>query len=530
MNQLTHFRVPPSTAHFDYEAALKAQKSPVAQLIDNATARYKNDPTIPASYQPFIHGTGGLLAAGGQDPALFSPMVQPLGGMSERLPVIDDTVVGDQYVGQDIPTMTFINGVTSGNSDDWDNQIENGCDDPPLAGILKACTITAPFGKFAQRIQMTFDREGRLTNMGETRDFRVVNPNNAPADPFVSDRLRAGLQFSELSSRLFTAGVSVRRLIAPLMWTGNPTNSMNLTGGARQFKGFELLVNTDYIDLYTGAACGAVNSLILSFGDTNITSADANGVYIYQHMQNVKRYMQALADESGVSPVKWVWTMRPDLFWRLTDIWQVQQYYYAIAMMDTINTTAQGGQVHLDATVYGTAAQEMRNSKMLPVDGEMMEVVLDNSIPEGAAGSLYTSDIYLIPMSVMGGYPVTYWNFANFDNVRSRAYIEQMARGFIEVTDGGRVWWARNFRNGCSELNCYTEPRIMMHTPYLAARIQDVAYNPGIHSRDWNPTDANWYDGGRTNGGTPNSGISSGTPSFYPDWLDGTAGQIGVLD
>jgi len=521
---------PIPTSQVDYHQMGKDKRDGLLPFLEKALAMYKNDPVPVASYQPFIHGTGGLLAAGGQDPALFSPMIQPLGGMSERMPLRNDPVVDSDYGGQDTPLMTFINGVTSGASDDWDNQIQSSCDDPPVAGVLKACTITAPFGKFAQSVEMVFDREARLTNLGETQNYQLINNNPAPADPFVSERLRGGLNFSELGSRLFAAGISMRRLIAPLIYTGTPANNVNLTGGARQFKGFETLINTNYVDFYTEAPCGAVNSLILSFGNTNIMSPDGNGVYIYQHMQNVKRYMQALADESGISPVNWVWVMRPDLFWRLTDIWQVQQYYYAIAMMDTINTAAQGGQVHLDATVYDQARQNMRNTRMIPVDGEMMEVVLDNAIPETTGGGLFLTDIYLVPMTVMGGYPVTYWQFFNFDNARSRAILDTFGQPFLQVTDGGRVWWAKNFRNGCFSLNAYTEPRIMFHTPYLGARIQNVGYDPGIHSRDWLPSDANFYDGGRASaGGTANSGVASGLPIFYPDWTDGVS-AVGVLD
>jgi hypothetical protein len=46
-----------------------------------------------------------------------------------------------------------------------------------------------------------------------------------------------------------------------------------------------------------------------------------------------------------------------------------------------------------------------------------------------------------------------------------------------------------------------TEPRLMMLTPYLAARLTNIRYTPLIEQRSWDPTNTSyWVDGGKQTG------------------------------
>jgi hypothetical protein len=68
----------------------------------------------------------------------------------------------------------------------------------------------------------------------------------------------------------------------------------------------------------------------------------------------------------------------------------------------------------------------------------------------------------------------------------------------------------------------WTEPRLMTHAPHLGGRIEDVAYNPGIASRDPFPGDSLYYNGGRLNNGTLPTYYSPFDPSsgYTPFPLD----------
>ena len=44
-----------------------------------------------------------------------------------------------------------------------------------------------------------------------------------------------------------------------------------------------------------------------------------------------------------------------------------------------------------------------------------------------------------------------------------------------------------------------TEPRLLLRTPQIAARLTNLRYTPLSHERDWNPASSYFANGGRTN-------------------------------
>jgi hypothetical protein len=502
--------------NIDYDAMEAAAVKAHANTRPTPIGR-KNNPAGTAA-APYVHGSGGLFSTPGLDAAIFNAMVQPMSGLASRLPVLPDPVASADYGGADTPMMPIFTGVTEG-ADDWANQPSTVCGDAPIGGLSKVCIQTAPYGLMSQGVrEISLKRVGRLTNRGEMTDLRLMGQNltQDPLRPAEMSLADLGWVNDEMKVRMFEAGVSFQRLVRPLVWAGNPTNNTN---GARQFSGLELLINTGKKDLITGALCPAADSAITNWGNTDVAAA-LNGVYLLTHMERLHRYLKTLANQTGMSPVSWVLVMRPDLFQRLTEIVETQRYAAAIAMMKTINGTApEGGQIHLDARTTLAEAEAMRNQSYLPLNGEMMEVVQDDTIPETVVSGGFTSDIYFVPMTALGGVPVTYWQFFSYDNAQAR-FLMGKTGGHAYTTDGGKFLWSVNFRNACFNMQYSSEPRILLHTPYLAARIDNVKYDPGIHSRDWNPDDALFYNGGRTNAG-PN-------PAFYPDWSN-TGVPIGVF-
>ena len=40
------------------------------------------------------------------------------------------------------------------------------------------------------------------------------------------------------------------------------------------------------------------------------------------------------------------------------------------------------------------------------------------------------------------------------------------------------------------------EPRVVLRTPHLAAKLTNIMYTPLVHLRDWSPDSPYWQDGG----------------------------------
>ena len=83
--------------------------------------------------------------------------------------------------------------------------------------------------------------------------------------------------------------------------------------------------------------------------------------------------------------------------------------------------------------------------------------------------------------------------------------------GFYTTSDSGRFLWHKKLPNNfCVQMLAKTEPRLLVLTPHIAARLTSVKYTPVAHQRGWDPDDLSYYvDGGRTDRG-------SFGPSFYP--------------
>ena len=59
------------------------------------------------------------------------------------------------------------------------------------------------------------------------------------------------------------------------------------------------------------------------------------------------------------------------------------------------------------------------------------------------------------------------------------------------------MWsWAIENLNWCFKLKLKTEQRVVLRTPQLAGRIDNVRYTPLQHLREPQPTSPYWSDGG----------------------------------
>lgn len=484
------------TQSYDVDALANAVLGRIASLAGTA---FKDVPSsTPTTF--YGHGPGGLFSMPGMERPVFSAMVLPITGVQSLLPVRPNMY--------DNPLYGIFTGVTATTGSE-----PNGvCDDPPVAGLSKLCTHTFVFGRQSRMTRVfDIDRVGRLTHRGEMQDYQMVgnpfangagpgdNPN-IPTIPGAAD-VNAVLN-NERAKAVFELAVAWSRDFARELYTGNPAN--NTAGGGRKyFLGFDALINTGYRDAVTGQACPAADSIVRSFGGRSI---ETNGGTLVREITNIYRNLRFIATQAGLEPASWVIAMTWALFYELTELWPCAYNTYRCQS----TWSASQPQVTMSESLI-KMRDDMRGDiftrkgQYLLIDGQKVPVVLDDAIVEdGIGGGTFQSSIYFIPMTVLGGTEVTLLQYLDYNAPNGAlAFARAMApQGFYESSDNGRfLWHLKPPNNFCVQLLIKTEPRLLLLTPMLAARLTNVRYTPidQGHQRDWDANNPLGYfvDGGK---------------------------------
>lgn len=446
------------------------------------------------------HGPGGLFSTPGLEKPIFSAMILPRMGIQSILPARPSRTTNPLY--------GIITGVTATTGDNPDGV----CDDPKTAGLTKLCTHSFVFGRESRQSRVfDIDRIGQITNRGEFMDLMLMNNplgvNSSPVSPGMPGFNPADVVQKEIAKALFELAVSWSRDFAALLYTGNPSNN-TAGGGYKEFYGFESLVNTGYQDAENGQLCPAADSIVRSFGNLNVAD---NAAALVRNLTNIYRNLQYLANQSGLAPVRWNIAMTFGLFYEITEVWPISYLTYRAT------TIPAGSTNFVNSTDVENRREAMRGDlynmtgQFLLIDGQQIPVTIDNAIPETENGDgSFTSDIYFIPMTVLGNEPVTFMEYFDYEGDNGAIeFAKYFAPGDSYYTsDAGRfLWHKKPPTNFCVQLLAKTEPRLLLLTPYLAARLSNIKYLPMEHERS--PfTDSDYFvNGGRTTQ-TP--------PSLYP--------------
>ena len=440
----------------------------------------------------FGHGPEALFSSPGLDQQVFNAMILPHLGMQGQVPFRTTTTTDPNY-----GILTGVTAVTGSNP-------TGECDDPPVAGLAKLCQQTAPLGRYSLQTKV-YDIEhfGERTNRGEFLDLNLMGApfqnTGVPTNP--GGQTAAGALRSELGKAMFEFAASWGRKFAPFFYTGSPSNN-TAGGGYKEANGLETLVNTGYRDSETGVACAAADSIVEDFLNQNITSADADIVGL---IQDIFFRLRHIASRAGLGRVNWKMSMPYGMFYRLSEVWA---YYYQSRALDALTFNAQF-EVNIDGT-YATNVRdsyrgnlETRTGQFLMIDGQRIEVVLDDAIPETEVNpGQFAGDIYILPLTVLGGTPVLYREFFNFNTPRGAMEgARLLAPGdTYYTTDGGAyLWHKKPPTNYCVQLMTLERSRTILRTPYIAARIQNVLWSPITeHERSSFPADDYFVNGGKT--------------------------------
>ena len=454
---------------------------------------------------PYVHGPGGLFGVRGLSRDIISTHTQITGSLGEQLPI--------QQSNEMIPLFPYITGFIRS-----DTQEKNGiCDDPEEAGSFKTCIQTTVFGRkeFKTR-EFEINATGRVINRGEFDDLTIVNSplvnqmggllQNIFPQVSGDQALKVG---KEMLIRMVEVGVAYQRWFCPTVFTGNPANN-SAGGGYKEFMGLDLLISTTKIDAETGASCPSLYSDIKNFGYAQVDSSTDPD--IYRTLSTMMYILERKAIQQNLAPVQFAIVMRSQLFWELSRFWP-QKYN-----TDGATLTNAG----LDNLILENIRirDAMRAAQYLTVNSKNYQVILDDCIMEenqsdnGAIPiSGFSSDIYIVPMTARGGTLRTmYWEYFDY----SKNVLPQMQGlpTWFWSDNGVFLWTMGAPKNWCLDVSSKTEPRMILRTPQLAGRLQNVVYVPLQHTDD--PLPSQLYP--------VNGGVHTGrpSPSPYSEWnLDG---------
>lgn len=453
----------------------------------------------------YAHGPFGLMSAPGMSRDVINAMMLPHLGLMKVLPShpsTDETPLYGIITGQTAATGTF-NGTNSAGV----------CGDAPTAGLLKLCSQVYRFGRQSMMTPVIeLDRVGRINNRAEFRDYRLIGgpyQANMPGAPSVpGDRGIQNALNNEVAKVSYELANDWVRNFGPFLYTGNRGNN---TGGGliKEYNGLDALINTGYRDADTGTACARADSLIYNFRSANVQTGATGSAGIVAVITGILRQLRFRAVEMGLMPVDFRMVMRWSAFYQLTEIWPCAYATYRC------RTDADSGlSASQPAVNDALRLQEMRNEmrgdwdartgQFLWVDGIRVPVIIDDTIAETAlSAGAFNSTIYFVPLTVIGGFESLYMEYFDYDTpMGAMEAARQMAPGdSYFTTDNGRfLWHKRPPENYCVQAIVKAEPRLVLRTPQLAARLTNVAYTPSQHEDDWSTASNVYYylNGGKT--------------------------------
>jgi hypothetical protein len=449
-----------------------------ALLKELGDRQHTKAPATQGTYTE-LHGNGSLWGSQSLERDVVTAHMRPVPGLAAVLPTIP-SVTED-------PRFGALTGYTATNG----AEAATPCADAP-AGYAKACNLTAQFGRLQRDTQtIDWDKVGLRRNRGDFTDLmlrgRVLGMTDlSPITSEGSDILNVVTK-----SEMVIAAVNMERQLVTQLWQGNVANN-NAGGGYKEPPGLDLQIATGHVDADTNTTCPAIDSDVKDFA---YDAVDGSARDIVEYLSMLEFYLRYNATQMGLDPVSWVVVMRPELWFELSAVWPCRY------LSDRCSTSAGANPIVINDNVNVSARDAMRNGRYIDINGNRYPVIVDVGIFEHTNvnnGNLalgeYASSIYMVPLTITGGFPVTYRE--HLDYRAGAADLAALRGNETFWTDGGLYSWALEQTKWCYKLSVKTEQRVILRTPHLAGRIDAVRYSPLQHLRESDPDSPYFLDGG----------------------------------
>jgi len=260
------------------------------------------------------------------------------------------------------------------------------------------------------------------------------------------------------------------------------------------FPGLDSQIATAQVDADSNQACPALDSDVKDFTYHDVCGTDLD---IVEYVSMMERYLTWNAESSGLDPVDYVIAMHPNLWHELSACWPCR--YHTNRCTDF---SGGANAVVINDETNVRMRDDMRNRKIIPINGTEYPVVTDTGILEATNitnGNLglgqYSSSIYFVPLRVRANAPGR-----GMEVTTLRAVTPEVSLIADKIkfwwTDNGLFSWALDDDAWCYKLKLRSEPRVVLRAPQLAGRIQNVMYEPLQHLRMPDPDSPYFYDGG----------------------------------
>jgi hypothetical protein len=423
-----------------------------------------------------LHGSGGIFAVPGLERDIITAHMRPY-GITSILPRIP-TVYQD-------PRFGSITGFTA----PVGSQPDHACDDAPV-GYMKGCNLTARFGRIRYDTQ-TIDMDDVMLKLhrGDFTDL-MLRGKLLGMTGLTPSGMNEGQVLNVVTmAEMVIAGVNMERELNRQTWQG-------VTTVANEFPGLDVQIATGQRDAETNAACTALDSDVKNFGYDLVCGDNRD---IVEYLSSLMWYLNNIATNTGLTPVNWVLAMRPGLWHELSACWPCRYNTYRCSVRDTSSIDAVPS---IDAADMVQVRDAMRQGMYIDIEGVRYPVILDTGIneldPQDNANILpgqYASSIYAVPLSIQGGFPVTYMEYLDYRQAQTDINLLRGMETFW-WTDQGFYSWALEQIKWCYKLALKVEPRVVLRAPHLAGRIDAVRYAPLQHEADPDPSSSYFRDGG----------------------------------
>ena len=455
--------------------------------------RLKNagtNPGIPAT------GPGGLFNVPGLNPYVSTTFIPTEG--------LEDVLMERGHVFTSIEEQPLY-GILTGQTASTGSESTVSCDENVRTpGSLKMCEQVFKFGQFTMKSNpIDLSQAGRITNRATPLDLQLINdPFNETVANQIVPQSQSDFMRSNVSKMVLELANDFKRDYANVFWDGNPSNTTGSTGYI-EYKGLNQIINTGYVDVNTGVACPAADSLVKTLNNAIVQN---NPTATLRMFVEVYRDRQLLASMLRMPKVQYAWVMRRQLFLSLSEIWPCAYFTYRCYAGSPNNNAM----VTISGTEQAQMRDDMRANSYLLIDGERVPVIIDNAMDEtNHANGNFSSTAYLVPLAAPGsGFADTqgkltyldYFNYRNaygFQGELERLGIAQAGQ-FRTSPDGRFIIMLPPPTAFCVQVMMRTKKRVICRTPFLAARIDNVQYNVYIHERDPLPSSSFYVNGGNT--------------------------------
>jgi hypothetical protein len=435
----------------------------------------------------FNQNVAGLFTRPGAEPGMFSTITQPDGAWLAGMMTEPSVILNPEY---DI--LTGVRDCVGNNADD-------ACGDAPRPGALKLCTTSNRFGEMFMRTdQVQLNKIGGRINRADM-DKTVIN--NPMVYPIMPDVVRAAQNINtQWGFQATTLGITVHRWLTRAVFHGvyGSTGANAYCGFVREFDGFDRLIRTGYLDIDSGNHCTAADSKVITWGNTDACDK-YQGHTMVDLISWLMNYFSQKADDQNMVPTQWIIAMRPGLFNALVQCWPCDYNTYGCNLRDDNSERT------ASASELIAMRDAMKQGSYLLVNGGRVPIWQTSAIEETVYGAGFRSTIYIIPTNSLG-IRTTYLEWFDQNNADIRQYISAAGGTVHYGTMNNGLWAVTENQTGmCHEYYFASQPRLVMRTPWLAARITNVVYNAPFNLYPDSPYPAETYhkDGGHYTGSLP---------------------------